>query len=250
MSNLKNYVLAEIRRVFLTVPFLVILALCLWYVGSFAIGTNHADGEINSIEYLGTIINDAKYSYMLIGFVLFLTTLYNEFSTKTMQAAIGRGLSRRNLIIGKMITEFVVLLIYALLMGVVFVVGIQIHSGLEIMPEDIRDIVAALFCQLTQNLGIIYICMIFVFLFQGAGVAMLLYIAMITGLLGKGFSYISVIPILAPIDGIYFMNIARSFESKLVVGIWDWSRFLGIIATFVGCFLLSYLAFRKKELEF
>ncbi|MCR5304617.1 MAG: hypothetical protein K6E33_08655 [Lachnospiraceae bacterium] len=250
MNNLKNYVKAEVARAFARPGFTIVFFLLLAYIVLLTLrGVNSEDG-INAVQYLDSIINNIHLVFLVYGIMIFTVTLYREFQTKTMQAAIGRGLSRKGVVAGRMLSIFWLTAIMAISITVILILVVIFRTDIHFVPANFRDLGATLVMELINTPGMIYVAMVLVYLMQGSGIAALLYLLMITGLLGKGISKLSFLPGVSVADGLYFVTMVKGFGSKLLMGIWDWPRFLGCLATIFLCFLLSYIFFRKRELEF
>ncbi len=199
---------------------------------------------VNRINALTTTIP------VIIGIASFLGIYADEFQSKSLQAAIGRGMPRRRLILSKIIVcsiltaiVFVVFFVFFVLLGRIL--------GAHMSPEDVKILALA-----TVSGAYIVICCTPL-------AAILLYATDNTALsVFAELLLISVIPLALEmmgskplihnfhLDSLYVTGFANGFFADMMLTGGGFLRLLAGAVLYLGlAYLVSWLVFRKKELE-
>ena len=121
-----NYILADYKRVLGRIPRIVVLAVFeLVFIFSVMSSWKNAAGTYTSVKLLESTSTFLGTSFMLfIGTMDFIQSFNYDFSAKTIQVAIGIGISRLQIIISKLIQSTLVILTDALVtIGIFFVLS-------------------------------------------------------------------------------------------------------------------------------
>ena len=205
--------------------------------------TRNMTTQQSTVSNLGSII---------LGICIFLSVYADEFSSRSMQCIIGRGLSRAKLQAAKFI-DCILLTINSYLILVILVFLLNLIFGTNLLPSEKTMIYAAFLTSALKAIG--YGTISAIFLYKSSNVAgatvvdILLYMVL--------FLFIDMIASSAPLAPIIMIHrncfTGRVYQiySRIVLG----QPFIGILVNtlviYVGGALgISMLVFRKRELEF
>ena len=108
---MKQYFLADYRRAMTCRPHLVEIVLMAVAVILMAVwGRFTVDGNWNAVSYLSAISFPLSFMAMFLGLFDILAVFSEDFKAKTMQVAIGRGVSRTQVVLTKLLDVAMVLL--------------------------------------------------------------------------------------------------------------------------------------------
>lgn len=210
--------------------------------------------EWNSVRFMDAMVTPVLHVYpVLMGLVCFVTTFADDFRCKTMQVAIGIGVSRNKVVISKLIQYALVVLTDLVAIGVVSAV-IAVVSGANVTAAHTLKIFIDFLGAWLNCIGYASICMIIVFQLQGITVAMLVFLAfssqlpyfllrMLTRFGPQTFSRLH----LEKLTLDYSLEVLRS---NLIMGKLNFSAIMGVVI-YIGIGLVcSCMIFRKRELDF
>ncbi|MCR5544307.1 MAG: hypothetical protein K6F55_09200 [Eubacterium sp.] len=203
-------------------------------------------------ERFELIINGVmNFSSLLLGIPVFSAVLGDDFRSKSMQTAIGRGLSREKLILARLF-EIVIIVVEAY---IIFYLGILILGLIGGVPmSQIGDLIVNISKGIFVIIGFTSVSMIFVYLTQNGTLGLVFYILLGANVFDLLITLSSLLPGLRNTD----INIGDYAISGMVGNAFYASSFgKGLIwmIAFLVCWvaLPTFIAiqiFKKKELDF
>lgn len=248
-----NYIRADVKRILQRSShlFSMLLAFIAYAV---ALYFNNNDPQVTSANLISSACGILEWLPVFVGLFELIAVFSEDFKVKTMQVAIGRGISRNKVVLCKL-SEVIFMLVLDSIVFLLLTFGVGAMKGLSIAPALLGDLVCALFvkCLLAQltasSLTMIVlfvthssILSIFVYVFVAVDVVNLL----LTLMPMFGFTWIESLN-LNRLTLTYHLSL---FYSHLVLGTFETISLLVIAAfTGVGVFATCKL-FSKRELDF
>lgn len=249
---MRNYILADLNRIFRSIPRHIILAV--FYVLTIGIIFNTAiQDEYNSLD----LTSSTALPFTLIGFIIgmieFLTIFAADFKAKTMQIAIGIGVSRPKVVLAKLI-EYTVLALYnSILFALLIIIG-GICCGIPLLGDQLfMLIVSAVGCAIGMVIPA-SLTMIPVFYTQSTGLAAILYLIIaidpVAQLLKYAFGSNELVLNLH-LQERTFSYVSTTLTSQISLGLgFPVSLAFGVVFYIALGYALTVLFFNKRELEF
>lgn len=246
---MKKYINADLFRVSRRIPRWILIALVLLaMVDIFRPGSN-PDSTI--IELIDLFEQTIKYVPIYIGFIEMIYIFGDDFVGKTAPIAIGTGITRNQVIIGKWIEAIMVVAVDTIMIAVISLplCGIAAKSlPVALVGEALIHMLVAVLSTAA------YMALVFPIMYsmQTITVAFLIYILISSGAINKLIGLLSTTKRLSKlgIDKYTLTNCINVFRSRMILGSFQWESIVGIII-YVGAFLwLTCFIYKKKELEF
>lgn len=247
-----NYIRADLHRITRRVPRVMVLLLILVIFVAVLI-YNAVSGQQNSIGFMANMASLFSVAGALFGLVEIMAVFADDFRAKTMQVAIGLGVSRPHVVLAKAI-EFALLNLLDNLVLAVLVVASSASVGIGLNGDDIYQIMIRVFFAMLNALIPALFTMIPIFYLQGTGLAAILflvfYIDPLAQIIGMFLSTNEVVIRLhlneVPYSAILGSTItAFTLHAGVNVG-----QILGLILYIVAGYFLTVLVFHKRELDF
>ncbi|MGX7107934.1 hypothetical protein [Facklamia miroungae] len=247
-----DYIVADIKRIMKKNSFLYVVIgyLLLFFLIYFIKSgpTYQSQDIISDIESLN------GWFPLFCGLVLFLAVYYDDFKAKTMQIAIGFGISRNKVVLSKIISIFILV---GLMMAVIclFLIGIPQVFGSHFTNSQIKQIILSGVTEWIRTVGMVCLSIPLIYYTQNVINGVLIYILLASRFVLLIGSSILEREFIRKIFGdlsqylltfnVYSLKtqIIRSEEISLV------KSFILILYILIPI-LLSIAAFRNKELEF
>lgn len=240
---------ADLRRILNKRSFQIVLGLTAALALSFVImdRMNFWNGFVFAVNRINSLESTIP---LIIGLALFIGVYADEFQSKALQAAIGRGLPRRRLILVKII-DCTVLTAGIFLCFFVFFVLLGLILGAHMTPEDLK--ILALSTVSGAYTVILCTPLAAVILYATDNTALAVFAELIL---------IAIIPFVLQLFGRVLLIYDFHLDTFYITGFADgffadmMLRGGGILRLLVGAvlylglaYLLSWLVFRKKELD-
>lgn len=242
--------LADIHRITRRIPRIIAIFSCyLMLVITMLIVKDV--GEFHSVVFLKTLSIFAQFIPIAIGVIELGTIFSGDFKAKTMQAAIGLGISRTKVVVSKFL-ESIILIFFDLLvfLGITFLIATVL--GVHFTPDQILEPISRfLYCWLKISCYISFV-MILAFYLQTTGIATVLYLVLSFGVLDQVLSLALTMGIIKKfhLESYLLSNILTSFQTRMILGNFNFGLFLSILAYMLLGLVLSVIVFKKRELEF
>ena len=247
---MKNMILADVERILKKKSFWIVFIIPCILAVLYALATlgDHAGGfyfatlEVNRFVMLPNL---------LFGISIFLGVYGDEFRSKSMQAMIGRGISRTKIVLVKFIDSLLLTaFLYGMFMLLLFALSIVFFGGLGVLEAKAMYLSIA-FCGL-KMIGISSAATVVIFLTGNVPVSVMTVIVLnISSLILRGIAVFSEpLQKLRP-ERYFFGGIIDRIYTDLMLDqpvgvIW----ILTAAAYIAAAVFLSVVIFRGKELEF
>lgn len=247
-----NYMIADIRRILKKPSFLLAVGVFMAsYLLLVFIKSGPSYGSEALIQDVRTLMTWFPF---MVGLPIFLSVFADDFSTKAMYVAMGFGLSRRRLLLAKLLEVFILSLFWAVLIFLM-VSLLSTALGLSLSSGGLFELGLILSVEVCRLLGFTSLCLPLVFFFQGMIEGLIVYVLLSSKMLQLMLSML--------LSREVVTNLVGDLSSYLLTPmIYDWQLNLlgkkevllpqlGLIALYLLLpFLVAMQVFEQKELEF
>ena len=247
-----GYLSCDLHRLLRRFPrwLMVLLGLGGLALAAVIFGQSGLYGAWSSFAYVAAIKAMIKPLSLIIGVIELFFVFGDDLKAKTMQAAIGTGLSRTGLVIGKFL-EIVVLTLLDVLVYAVFLLafGALFQAGLLLV--QLRELVVYCFVEWLKTIGYMSLTMILLFYKRSLGLALGLYIALYAKVLHTLARWLLSVKAIDNLHlGRYTLTASvDTLQTYLIGGLSGVGPLLIVLAyCALGC-LIALLVFQKRELE-
>lgn len=249
---MSNYILADIKRVFhkksffLTAGIYMALFLMMMFI--------YFNPTFTSDNYVAKTKTFLGLFPIIIGLPIFLSVYYDDFKSKSMQVAIGYGISRYKVVLAKFIESILLILACTLCIGIV-VLFVPVVLGLSLSNTQITTIVLSIIAEGLKAIGYISIAVIPCFYTQNAVSGTIFYVLLssrtimifLSMVLGQNF----IINMFGDLTKYLYTSQLYSISSIFIeTGTINISLLWTVMAYVILPVLLSIFSFNKRELEF
>lgn len=247
-----NYIRADLHRILRRVPRIVMLLL-VFVIANVAMINKATSGQENAIGFMSHIPALISVTGAFFGLVEILAVFADDFRAKTMQVAIGQGVSRPQVVLTKAIEYAVLILMDTVVLGVLAIADSAV-VGIGLNGDDIYQIMIRVFFAVVNALIPALFTMIPIFYLQGTGLAAILFLLFYIDPLAQIFGFLlgtNEIVIRLRLKEIMFSSLLESVNTSLTLHTnFPAVQLLGLAAYIVVGYLLTVLVFNKRELEF
>ena len=244
---MRNLIVSDILRILKKKTYWIIFLIVL--IGSLTRKFNNDDSFSSMTSQLLYIQN---FGSVLLGINIFISVYADEFSSRSMQCIIGRGLSRAKLQTAKFCNCIIITFIsYTIWSAWMFLLNLIFGSNME--PIEKKALYLAFFIAALQAIG--YSTISAIILYKSSNIAFATVIDILLYLILYVFidMIVSAAP-LAPFLAIQrnsFTGLTKHIYTNIILGQSCVGMLIGAIVFYIGgSLLLSILVFRKRELEF
>jgi ABC-type transport system involved in multi-copper enzyme maturation permease subunit len=221
-----------------------------WLIAVYAIigGIAFYQGSHGTAEsYLETANMVAGSLCILLGIIIFISVFAADMRTRTMQAAIGSGVSRREVIYAKDTEGMILILVYYGIAGLILTLAPMLfHLQIAIDAIWMTTLKSMLETMVYFDISMILICATL-----RTNYAEILYILfafqIVDGLLSLGLGYLASNFSFPDLTGFLFSSLAASFFKDPALNILSLA---GIVLYLIIPVEIAQSVFKKKELEF
>lgn len=246
-----KYMRADLYRITRQIPRYVLLVL---FIGFYvvALTMEGVSKELNGLG-LSTSANGAiPFLGAAIGVLELMAVFSEDFQAKTLQLAIGSGISRRHCMLSKLLEVTLLVLIDLLLCNVLLLVGGTI-AHIRFQPMQLLQLFVSSFCVTLTCVVATDVTMILLFYTQKTGVAgivfLLLYIDPVSFILS--FFPTNEIILRLHLPELTFSNLIGDISTQVGLGIGFPIKSTLILCVYiVGFFFIGSTIFAKQELDF
>lgn len=244
-----NFIKADLLRVF-TKPLRCVM-LCIFAISMIGILIYQSVSGYTDVSLTSMMVGGNPVYGILVMLAYIFTIFGDDFRAKNLQAAIGMGVLRYQVVLGKFMTYSIIMFIDTISFALVhtLIVGIMGHL---VTGEVLIEIFVDLACELLKGILAMSIAMMAAFVSQSVTVASLVYALMYINVLGIAMPYLMVFKMVGELKiPTHYSSIAvQNFVNRLWLGIFDIDSFI-VIALYLAVGLgVSILVFSKRELDF
>ena len=246
---MKRYMKADFYRIFGRVSRYITLAVLFIGFGFFMYAVSDGSTPYELVETLTKIVNSLICP--IFGLVEYGVVYGDDVKAKTMQIAIGTGISRKKVIFTKWV-EIMLLTILdvAIFLGIAFAVSML--RGAVFSGEPLRDVLVLTGFALVKLAGATAVTSILLFATMNPTLGMIMYIISAFGIL---YFLMSALVTIGPLETLHldqylFTSLLEAAKTRAVIGTFSIPHAAGVAAYLLLFYLLACSAFRKVELEF
>ena len=250
-----NYILADYKRVISRIPRIVALVIFEAIFAYVVLNKWHkATGNFTSVALVEN--SDFVFSFLFAYFmslVDFVHSFSYDFNAKTVQVALGIGISRLQVILAKLIQTTLVIFTDLLVTYGVFGILCAITGTTLAGHQTLYLIFNGLGCVLLPSLSVCLV-MPLVFRVQNMPMSMIAYFAMVIGIpsiilrwitrLGPAFL------VRLELDRLAHDSCVGIVVNNVITGNFQLMPLIGVIAWYAIGIYMTWLFFRKMELDF
>lgn len=189
----------------------------------------------------------------IVGLFLILNIYSDDFKSMTFINVIGRGLTRMELIIAKLIDTYVIMVNMYLVSGIMVLV-LKSMMGISLSPMEIRYIVFKAICDIITTTASIIIAAVFFYMTENTVLGVIAYI-FCEVIIPLALDLVIMIPRISKfhLERIFISGITSTMMADFMIGnILEGIGLLLLINVFyIGVpVVITILLFNKKELDF
>ncbi len=245
---MRNLIVSDILRILKKKTYWIIMGI-VFVLSLTSMFSSNKSGFTSMVSQRANIQNTGS---IILGICIFLSVYADEFSSRSMQCIIGRGLSRSKLQIAKFL-DCVLLTLNSYCLWALWVFILNLIFRTNMQPLEMTALYAAFFTSAIQAIG--YATISAIFLYKSSNVAaatvvdILFYIVLYT-FLNLTATSAPLAPIIA-VNRSCFTGRINQIYTGIVLGQDCGGLIVGTVITFIiGALVISVLVFRKRELEF
>lgn len=250
---MRNYFRADIRRIFSNKShaFSMILLFAVFFA---ALSIPNRTQQVTSVSLVASACGLLDWLFTFIGLFEMIAVFSEDFKVKTMQVAIGMGITRMQVILCKLM-EVMFLVVLDCIVLTLIVLGIGASFGFAIPAIVLKDLLLTLLIKGVFRLAInTSLTMIVLFVTQSTVLSIFIYVMVGYDIIGVllqlgsmfGFNWIETLKL----SRLTINYCAGLLHSRLVLGQFSVQAFLALCVYFgIGLFCTCKL-FGKQELDF
>lgn len=250
---MRNYIRADIKRILRNSSHLFSMLLlygiyfCLLYLPN-------RTAQTTSVSLIVSACSMLEWIMVFAGLFEMIAVFSEDFKVKTMQVAIGLGVSREKVVLCKL-AEAAILLILDSLMFVVITLMSGAVLGVSIPLSIMKDLFNLLFIKgLLGNLVYISLTMIVPFVTSSMVLTIFAYIFVSFGVINLILTFLPMFGF-AWLEELKLTRITLSYQlslvhTRLALGAIDFVGFLNILIHFGAGIFATCKVFQKRELDF
>lgn len=249
---MKNYILADLQRILKKKSFLLVFLIFIvsFFLLMFVISNSTFTGD-QYANYTGIFIN---FFPIFAGIPLFISVYNDDFKSKSMQVAIGYGISRKKVILTKIFDIILLSFGIGIVFGALFLLN-PVLLNVSLTGANISSVIISLFGSILLIIGYTSISSILLYFTENAVLGIVAFILLASGtvsmvlglILGQNF----IANTFGNIVSYLFTNsISAQMHNVLTLGHPTFSLIPTLIVYIILPVGISMLLFEKKELEF
>ena len=249
MKLMFRYFHADMHRIFRRIPRYIIFAVL--YVALGYIMYSATEEDVTIYQLVDVLVKAVPYVSVGFGLIEYIYVFVEDFKARTMQIAIGTGISRPQVVLTKWLELGVLCIVdYIILIAIIFIAGGI--NGISFAGDPAADVYILFIFGWLKTFVCMGFTMILVFSTQATTGGLILYIALSAGIVKAIFEMLLNIDLIKSLglSSIIFSNLIDTARSRAILGTFSFLHILGIILYAAACYVATCLLFKKRELEF
>lgn len=248
-----NYIRADFYRIFHQVLRYIWLILCMAVLVALQVGLAMKN-NLNALGFASSIHTYLTVAAVICGIGELSAVFTDDFRAKTMQIAIGNGVSRRHVVLAKLLEMVILFFLDLLVLTALMILSGIVFMGLSFTAHPIQQmLVNVLSATLTATLCA-DVTMILLFYTQKTGFAPLLYLVLFLDPIHQIFQMpLSTNEIFLRLHlGDYTMtSLVGAINTQLGLGAsFPANQLILVLVYIVAVYVITCLVFNKRELDF
>ncbi len=247
---MRNLIFADVKRILRKWSYLLFLGITCIISLIWAIHTK--SGTCDGFNFVSDQVMGLNTADTILGIVIYISVYADEFTSNSMQCLIGRGISRLKILICKF-TDCVIITLISFGVYALFVTFAGLIVGVKMTGAQATFLYGEIFAAAIKSLGYATMSMIILFWTKNVAFATAADVLMIFSGQNTGgiLTKLPVIKFMHPDRHLFTGAIScANVDLQLVGGSAIFTSLWILVKVCVVSLLLSYLLFRKKELDF
>lgn len=247
-----KYIRADLHRIYRRVPRYVVMTV--FYIGLFAFLLYSIESKnLNSIGVVNSSNAVFTVAVLLFGILEMISVFADDFRAKTMQIAIGGGVSRPCVVLAKLL-EFVALALGDLVFLALGITACSAATSNPMQGAQLYQVFIYVFGYLMNMLIPLVLTMIPMFYTQNTGLAVIIYLVVfvdpLAQIMSMGLTSNEVV-LRLHLNEIPFSSLIGVVNTQLgLQASFPLVQIIGLLVYIIAAYALTVLAFRNRELEF
>lgn len=248
-----KYIRADLYRIFRQ-PFRYIwIGLCT--VIMVAIHLSSAmNNDLNSIGFAASVHGFLSFAGVICGVGELTAIFSDDFRAKTMQIAIGSGVSRRHVVLAKLLEMIFLVLLDMLVIVVLMLLSGIVVMGISFPARPILQMLVEAFSATLTATFVGAVTMILMFYTQKSGLASLLFLVLYFDPIAQVLNLLlqtNELYLRLHIDDYTLSSLVGTINTQLGLGSGFPAKQLIIMAVYIAAaYFITCLVFQKRELDF
>ena len=246
---MRNYISADLYRIFRRIPRWIFIGIVLTMI--FLVFKPSKDESLTIVELVEEIETTLKFAPVFIGFIEIMYIFGDDFVGKTAQIAIGIGVNRNKVILAKWL-EMIIVTAIDVITIVILALVLSVMRTHTLPAQLVADIIAHTLVAIMATAA--YTALVFpvMFAMQTITVAFLLYMLLSVGAINQLMQLLFQLKWLKKLtlENYTLTNCLNVFRSRMILGSFHIKSMIGIIIYIAGALYLTYVVYKKRELEF
>lgn len=246
---MNRYMKADFYRIFGRLSRYITLFVLFAAFGGIFYAVSEGSTPYELVEAVTQIVNTAVCP--VFGLVEYGVVYGDDLKAKTMQIAIGTGISRKKVILTKWV-EIVLLTVLdtAVFLGIAF--GVSILRNAVFSGEPLRDVLILSAFSIIKLAGAAAVTGILLFCTMNPALGTVLFITSAFGIL---YFIVNALVTIGPLEALHldqylFTSLLEAAKSRAVIGTFSLPHMAGLAVWLLAFYVLTYRVFKKVELEF
>ena len=248
-----NYIRADFYRIFHQALRYIWLVLCMVVLVALQLSLAMKD-NLNALGFAASIHTYLKVAAVICGVGELSSVFTDDFRAKTMQIAIGNGVSRRHVVLAKLLEMVILFLVDMLIITVLMILGGVIFMGLSFTARPIQQMLVSVFTSTLTAVLCADVAMILLFYTQKTGFAPLLYLVLYVdpvNLIFQMFFSTNEIFLRLRLGDYTMTSLIGTINTQLGLGAsFPLSKIILVLVYIVAVYVITCLVFDKQELDF
>ncbi len=242
-----NFLRADVKRLMRRMP--LVVSMLILYMIHVGVITYSFMKKSSAASFVGTATTSIEIMVILMVMVEFGAIFSDFIRANVMQVAIGRGISRRQVVLFKYL-EMAIVMCFNLLILTLLTLILNPVLGARLDILQIKEILILFFTTWLKTVGLLSFAMIPIFGFFSPTIGLILYLALVLNLDNALLSLVKQIKGLEmlTLENYTFDSLGSAFASHLYLGIFSVSKFIAMIIYIALAIFVSIRIFKKKEL--
>ena len=248
-----NYIRADVKRILRRSSHLVPMLLA-FIIFACTLYFPNRNTQVTAVTLVTSACSVLDWLVIFVGLFEMIAVFAEDFKVKTMQVAIGLGISRNKVVLCKLL-EVAVLLALDCIVMTLLTMGLGAVMGTSISFVVLKDLIFTLLikCLLAQVVAV-SLTMIVLFVTQSTILSIFVYVFVAAGTVNM---LLSVMPLFG-MNALEGLNLHRltlsylvgSFHTRILLGTFEITSFVGILIYLGAGIFTTCKLFGKRELDF
>lgn len=237
---MRNLIRADLRRVFLKPTFYILVFLVVLDI----IISKNAESAVDQMDNLRNIMRMA--GLFIITIASYLALYGDEFKSGVMINVIGSGMSRKKIVVAKLIDASLIMLIFYVLLYLVALAK-NMTAGIAVTPKQNLFLLLYCFFCLIKGIGFLTLASFVAFATWSTpgGMIILIFATALSNLFFKGLqSHFAI-----PIYDLSFEGLLDTSYASFAAGGLGWQLIPAMVIYIGGLVVLTIILFNRREVD-